>query len=191
MNLTSKTLSRRSGFTLVEMIGVLAVIAILSGLLIPRVFSAITSSKLNTTAMGYNSLKSASAQYIGKNSSFPTNDPAFHTTLIASGFIEGPLSAPITDPANVAVKTGTVGASGTPVFDLTGSGTALTGNVVVYAQLDNVAVSDAKELNDLIDGKNATFGAPDLATSDTKGRVKYAVTSGSPTTTVYLYVANQ
>ena len=191
MNLTSKTSSRRSGFTLVEMIGVLAVIAILSGLLIPRVFSAITSSKINTTAMGYNSLKSASAQYIGKNSAFPGTNATFHTALITGGFIEGPLSAPIADATDVFVKTATVGSLGTPVFDLTGTGSALpAGAVVVYAQLDNVALSDAVALNEVIDGKSAAFGPDTLGGADAKGRVSYGAPVGGKVS-VLLYVANQ
>lgn len=53
-------------FTLIEMIGVLAVIAILAAVLIPKVFSAIDTSQVNNTAMSCNSVKTAIADHYGK-----------------------------------------------------------------------------------------------------------------------------
>jgi prepilin-type N-terminal cleavage/methylation domain-containing protein len=66
MNARSKTNRKSAGFTLVEMIGVLAVIAILASLLVPRVFQAIGDSKINNAAATYNSIKSAVSEYYGK-----------------------------------------------------------------------------------------------------------------------------
>ncbi len=40
-------------FTLIEMIGVLAVIAILASMLIPKIFEAINNSKINNAAVSY------------------------------------------------------------------------------------------------------------------------------------------
>ncbi len=56
----------RAAFTLVEMIGVLAIIAILASLLIPRVFQAIGDSKISNAASSCNSLKAAVNEYYGK-----------------------------------------------------------------------------------------------------------------------------
>lgn len=53
-------------FTLVEMIGVLAIIAILASLLIPRVFQAIGDSKISAAASSCNSIKAAVNEYYGK-----------------------------------------------------------------------------------------------------------------------------
>lgn len=66
MNAQMKSHRKSSGFTLVEMIGVLAVIAILASLLVPRVFQAIGDSKINNAASTYNSIKSAVSEYYGK-----------------------------------------------------------------------------------------------------------------------------
>lgn len=56
----------RVGFTLIEMIGVLAVVAILASLIVPRVFQAITDAKVNQTASRCTSTKAAVNQYYGR-----------------------------------------------------------------------------------------------------------------------------
>ncbi len=52
--------SNRQAFTLIEMIGVLAVIAILAAVLIPKVFSAINNARVNNAAMSVQTVKTAS-----------------------------------------------------------------------------------------------------------------------------------
>jgi prepilin-type N-terminal cleavage/methylation domain-containing protein len=89
----------KSGFTLIEIIGVVAVIAILAAVLTPRVVSVIARGKINATAQSLGSLKTATADYIGKNSSIParsgtgpTNSAVaagrFDADLVAGGFTE-------------------------------------------------------------------------------------------------------
>ena len=70
MKRTSLNKKRTQGFTLVEMIGVLAVIAVLAALLVPRVFAAINESRLNNAVSGVNGVKSAAMQYFGKYGCF-------------------------------------------------------------------------------------------------------------------------
>lgn len=67
-NVTSNSKHRvkASGFTLIEMIGVLAVIAILAAVLIPKVFEAISNSRVNNTAMSCNTVKTAVADHYAK-----------------------------------------------------------------------------------------------------------------------------
>ena len=57
---------RNQGFTLIEMIGVLAVIAILAAVLVPKVFEAINNSRVNNTAMTINTVKTAIADHYAK-----------------------------------------------------------------------------------------------------------------------------
>src|SRR5947207_7897462 len=57
---------RRKAFTLIEMIGVLAVIAILAALLIPKVFEAINNSRVNNAAVSYNTVKAALMDHYAK-----------------------------------------------------------------------------------------------------------------------------
>src|SRR5213079_1357914 len=54
------------GFTLIEMIGVLAVIAILASMLIPKIFEAINSARINNTVQSYNAIKTAVMDHYGK-----------------------------------------------------------------------------------------------------------------------------
>lgn len=91
--------ARRSGFTLIEIIGVVAVIAILAAVLTPRVVAVIARGKVNSTAQSLGSLKTATADYVGKNGSLPTRSGTgstnsavatgrFDADLIIGGFTE-------------------------------------------------------------------------------------------------------
>src|SRR5712692_2169638 len=61
----NQTLARK-GFTLIEMIGVLAVIAILASLLIPKIFEAINNARVNNAIVSYNTVKTAFADHYAK-----------------------------------------------------------------------------------------------------------------------------
>lgn len=115
----SRTSRSEHGFTLVEMIGVLAVIAILASLLVPRVFQAINDSKINSAASSLNTVKSAVNEHYARFGRFGTATGAAiavvagtpsenwdRTSLVAGGFMEKPLALRIgngdigyTDPA--------------------------------------------------------------------------------------------
>src|SRR3989442_1205450 len=58
---------RRSvAFTLIEMIGVLAVIAILAALLIPKIFEAINNARISNALVSYNTVKTACMDHYAK-----------------------------------------------------------------------------------------------------------------------------
>src|ERR1041385_2568131 len=86
VNSKSARTLRRKGFTLIEMIGVLAVIAILAALLIPKVFSAINDARINGTCISTDTIKTATADHYGKygklNSVFGTNDQAAGSAIL-------------------------------------------------------------------------------------------------------------
>src|SRR5206468_3923138 len=118
--------SRRSGgFTLIEIIGVIAIIALLAAVLTPRVISVIARGKVNSTAQSLGSLKTATTDYVVKNGSLPLRDGTgatnaavatgrFDADLIAGGFLEKLFSSAI----------------GTQLFDES----ALTGRIHVRSQ---------------------------------------------------------
>src|ERR1043166_9323586 len=66
MQVNSNKRKRAQGFTLIEMIGVLAVIAILASMLIPKIFEAINSARINNVVQSYNAIKTAVVDHYGK-----------------------------------------------------------------------------------------------------------------------------
>lgn len=93
---------RRAGFSLVEMIGVLAIIAILAVVIVPKVFSTIASSRITTAVSSVNTIKTAVSEFAGKHGTIPL--AAFNSTLriddllVRAGFLEGRLAVKIGNP---------------------------------------------------------------------------------------------
>jgi prepilin-type N-terminal cleavage/methylation domain-containing protein len=196
----------KKAFTLIEMIGVLAVIAILAALLVPKVFNAINDARINGTAVSCETVKTATADHYGKygklNSLFGTNDLAApvlnydKTVLLAEGLLERSFNAKIAggDPStNAAVQlvTGASANGGTGfILDTTSTNSSVaSAQYVVQAVIYNVAAQDAKDLNDRIDGP--PMGATDLTSADTKGRVEYAAPSSGTVGAVYIYITHR
>src|SRR5881397_4045059 len=92
-------------FTLIEMIGVLAVIAILAALLIPKVFEAINNSRINNACVSIRTIKTAVVDHVGAyaqfNSIWGTNSQpvpllGYDTNvLMAEGLIDKPFAVKI------------------------------------------------------------------------------------------------
>ncbi|MBL9126336.1 MAG: prepilin-type N-terminal cleavage/methylation domain-containing protein [Verrucomicrobiales bacterium] len=129
----SARVRKEQAFTLVEMIGVLAIIAILASLLIPRVFQAIGDSKISNSASTCNSIKAAVNEYYGKygliagpkgvaltlSGTPATAEDWDLTTLVAEGFAEKPFTVRIGNG-----KLGsTAGGSRLRVIDISGNTT--------------------------------------------------------------------
>ncbi|MEN9677129.1 MAG: hypothetical protein RIS76_3025 [Verrucomicrobiota bacterium] len=199
--------AKRRGFTLIEMIGVLAIIAVLAGLLLPRIFEAMNDSRINSAAMGYNSVKTAAMGYFGKYGRFGDATgvaiadvaaaPDWGKVLLSSGFLDKPFSTKIGSTASlVEIKAATTaatavtGANTSYNFDDTGTANSIKGaTLVIQVHLKGVDLADAQALSRRLDGDELSDLSATPATADLEGKVKYdfATTVGD----VLLYVAHK
>ena len=192
---------KASGFTLIEMIGVLAVIAILAALLIPKIFEAINNARINNAAVTIGTCKSAVADHYAKYGSLSSTNgvavtlphPGFDIALLQEGFLDKPFSVKISSVLTNEVRlvqglapAAAIGATDA-AYDLDGAGgndAGPTSAAVVEAVIYGVNANDAWELSKRIDGD--ALSAADAATADTKGRVKYGTPGANTEIHVYL-----
>lgn len=208
MNASPTSQRSHRGFTLVEMIGVLAIIAVLASMLLPRVFAAINDARVNSAAIAINSAKSASMTYFGKYGRFgdvtggviadlsTANATAWdREVLLRGGYLERPFATRISENASITLSqclTASTDPTGTnDAYDLDGldspKNDASAGRVLVQAILENVALDDARELNRKIDVEENL--ATNADTSN-QGRVKFNM-NGSQVGTVKIYIAHR
>jgi prepilin-type N-terminal cleavage/methylation domain-containing protein len=204
----------RSAFTLIEMIGVLAVIAILAALLIPKVFAAINSAKVSNTSTSLNTVKTAAIDHYAKfgnlNVDGSVTPPVpltaaqqdrYDQVLLKEQFLDKLFAVKIGDgttntlvrlSAAVAVATAADGSNA--AYNLDGDAIATPANDaggthVLEAVISGVTLADARDLNRIIDGTDPDLGesvATPGSESDVAGRVKYTMAAGVADVLVYL-----
>lgn len=197
-----------NAFTLIEMIGVLAVIAILAALLIPKIFEAINNARINNAVVSYNTVKTAVMDHYAKFGSLTSSngvtltlpEQAYDKVLLTEAFLDKPFIVKIGDginsPTNTHVEAITGVSAATAVtaanagYDLDGSGATVNDvaaptGVILQTVITGVTEADARDVSLRLDGEalSSAVGADDL-----KGRVKYA--SATPTT-VYIYITHR
>jgi len=194
------------GFTLIEMIGVLAVIAILAALLVPKIFEAINNAKINNAALSLNTVKTAIADHYAKCGSLLVDakgaaiplGPGYDAKLLEEGFLDKPLAVKITTGTNVVVATRSISTltPGSTVDGTSATGYALAGGAtnqvvgatVVEATLFQVNAADARDLSERMDGSELTETG--TTSADVNGRVKYAQPVNG-IATVYVYLTHR
>jgi prepilin-type N-terminal cleavage/methylation domain-containing protein len=204
--------SNKKGFTLIEMIGVLAVIAILAAVLIPKVFEAINNARINNASMTCDTIKAAIADHYAKwgglnmdgstGTAVPMVVPnlAYDQMLLKEQFLDKLFVTKIGDGVSAAANTHVeiqpiitpavmVGADATSGYNLSGSSAGgvgeQLGTYMVQAVITGVTEADALALSERIDGAALSSG---LGKDDLKGRVKY---KSQATTTVYIYLTHR
>jgi prepilin-type N-terminal cleavage/methylation domain-containing protein len=177
---------KRLAFTLIELIGVIAIIAILAAFLIPRIIEVIRDASVSQTIAAVNNVRSASAAYMSKNGSFPVG-ANFDTNLVAGSFLDKPFTSKLGTAPDIKVVAGnSATAANDGYWDLnsTGAGSNTTSaDTVVVAVVTGVSARDAKKLQEMIDSDTTWDGV----SADTKGKVKASV-NGSGGFDIAIYV---
>lgn len=184
MNLNLKTRTS-AAFTMVEMVGVLAVIAILASLLTPKIFSSINEARLNAAVGSLDAIKAATVSYYSKNG-YLVVSTNFDTVLVSAEFLERPFQCKV-GTGSAVVGTSGQGGPGAVGYKLDGL-TNMTANAAVTVEciLTNVNITDARELSKQIDG-DVLSTAPGQA--DAVGRVVYTNSTGAGN--VYIYIGHR
>lgn len=122
--------NKQGGFSLVELIGVIAIIAILGSLVAPRIFASIEDAKITSVVQDVQRLRTVALQFYKDTNKLPLHNPSdtastAHQFLSnasnAKGwngpYIEEELKSPFESSTNYYV------ASGSYPFDVDGDGT--------------------------------------------------------------------
>lgn len=210
-------LRRNRGFTLIEIIGVVAIIAILAAVLTPRVIKVIARGKVNSTAQSLGSLKTATTDYIVKNGSLPLRDGTgatnaavatgrFDADLISGGFLEKLFSCAIgtqlfddsalTGRIHVRSQTGvSAGAVAAPTATVGGTNFNLDRDSAspdfLTSQIIVSAVIPGVAIGDAIELNKILDGDTNTGTAaDIVGRCIYSAAAPDNTVTVYVYIGH-
>ena len=193
------------------MIRVLAVIAILASMLIPKIFEAIDSARINNTVQSYNAIKTAVMDHYGKYGAItfvgvpvPGHAAAGveltaydKNTLLVEGLIDKAFIAKVgtnwvirATPVAAATTAATVATGANEAYDLDNGVTAndaYPAAFVVEAFIQAVAIADAIDISERLDGPGLSVpgGGADLI-----GRVKYAAPANG-LTDVLIYIAHR
>ena len=158
-NSPTRALSARlsPGFSLVEMIGVLAIIAILAVVIVPKVFSTIASSRVTSAVGSTNSMKTAVTEFAGKYGTLPltTANNRLDDLLVTAGILDTRYLVKIgTQPGAVAVAGGTW-SNATGAWVATGGASQATQSRLICLTSAPAAVPGAAGTNYMLDGVTA------------------------------------
>jgi len=204
---------QRHAFTLIEMIGVLAVISILASLLIPKIYEAINNAHVSQTLVSCQTIKTSVAQHYAKFLSLASSNgdnlsisggvfDHFDNVLLAEALIDKPFSVKIGTTANIRILDIASLVSGDQMnnpninkgaYVLDGDGkNDVVGQYVVEAVIYGLSQTDARDLNNRLDGSDPRFGETPNDQRDPGGQVTYANPTGPPSSPfdVHIYITH-
>lgn len=191
---------RQRGFTLIEMIGVVAVIGILASVAAPMIFDAIRNARVTAFVEDVNALKTAVTRYYNDTGTFPTHIPtdSRDTTKV---LLRNPAASPIAgwdgpyvekdivNPFRAGGYRGIVSTTNANFqFDLDGDGNVDTTSVTVL-RMDNVSDTDAQRISDILDSDGDV--ATGTAAWQAAGRVKRYGTNSDHPHILLVYMARE
>jgi hypothetical protein len=205
------------GVSLLELIGVLAILAIVAGLLLPRILKPVSSAESGSQAvnlarvdealMNLEAIRSATVEHCARFRSLASRSETpvpvadsldhFDGILLTEGLLDKPFNVRLGSSALVRLVNISHLSAATPVdghngaYDLSGHGrNDLAGaTYVVEAVLFGVSEAEGRALNDRLDGPS--LGAKDGESADTRGKVVYAPTAPGDKREMHIYIMHQ
>lgn len=164
---------KRLAFTLIELIGVIAIIALLAAFLIPKIIDVIRDAAVTSTIASINNVRSGAATYASQNGSF-TVATDFDGTLVTANMLDKKFSTKL-GVGDIEVVAGSITPGDPGYFELGNAGTitSTTKDKIVIATITGVSYRDVKKLQEFMDSDASWTGS-----QDNVGKVK-AVAAGS------------
>jgi hypothetical protein len=205
----------RGGFSFVELIGVLAVLAILACLLLPRVMNqaspartlgAVNQSRVNVVLANVQAIKSAAAQHCARFGSLASRNGTSFTVaasydnydaiLLAEQLLDRPFWGRLGSSGTIRLLkvhhsswAGRLGfVEGEYDLDGNGGNDVAGAAYVLEAVLRGITDQDARALNDALDGP--ALGA-NPGEDDSRGRVTYRGGDPANLREVHIYIMHQ
>jgi len=189
---------KERGFSLIELIGVLAIIAVLGSIAAPRIFKTIEDSKASTVVENIHNLKTTVAQFYKDTG----RQPYQYSDLTSGGYVKyhqltnnkakikgwnGPyLESELDNPFKGVARI--YGYNGN-AFDMDGDGTDDVKGVTLY-YINNVPYRQAKAISDAIDHDGDKTGAAAWYTGGTVRTYNRKEPAETGTTTLYILLAS-
>ena len=96
-------MSSKKGFTLIELVLVIAVIAILAAVIAPKFMSQMPKAKISATKQNLENLRSALGVYVAEGNQYPNNPAALRAALVPKYMRDIPYET-ISEPKNNTIS---------------------------------------------------------------------------------------
>lgn len=149
--------ARRSGFTLIEMIGVLAIIAILAVVIVPKVFDAIRSSKINSTLVSIDTYRTGVVDFVAKYGTIPTTGKKnrIDDLLMEVGLVDERFSSKLGSQSDIYAKAGgSWSRNSSGVWSASGGSNQNSLSRIICSSGNSAAPESANGSNFRLDGSN-------------------------------------